>query len=95
MLFNFHTLYALPFTGDYRREKDKCSHVHCRPCVYGVDYPKCEGLPNGDHPIPELLWTPYYAQCDTGRGIKRVCPRDGRGRQMMFHVTDKMCVQRQ
>lgn len=87
------TLVRFNISGDYYKEKNGCNGPNCRPCVYGVDYPECGGLPDGAYVIPELKNSPFYAVCDSGRGLKHECPFDANGMRMIFDGEQKKCVQ--
>ncbi|KAL3853245.1 hypothetical protein ACJMK2_016801 [Sinanodonta woodiana] len=84
--------------GNRRETKSGCGYralqcpvAHCIPC--SVRTPSCEIRPDGIHPHPEKLWSPYFIVCKKERFMSEErCPADEEGRTQLFSPETKLCT---
>ena len=75
-------------SGETKKFRD--AHAHGRPCH--VDHLNCDGLPDGKHPFPYMLNTPYYAECVDGRFDGKYVCKNRFGKPIVFYPGNKQCV---
>lgn len=75
-------------TGEYDQNKCNQGNSTCQKCPDRL--PSCVGLPDGDNPIPNKIWTADYVTCYKNRTILPLhkCPSP-----KVYHPVKKICTE--
>ena len=74
-------------SGDYRANKDP----NRKPCI--LDFPHCEGLPDGPNVIEAKIFTSSFAVCYKDRFLyEGKCPNDRTGEVQIFDPNTRKCI---